>query len=709
MVEMSLVGSDATPAVEEVLQNQPPTLIYPPQDTRTPAGGGRPAEVSSFGVLDPARSSLFSRVTSINRVETFGRQIIDRTAAFVARNDKAFEDKVRESKRDNPQFSFLNPGDPYYAYYRYEVSRNAAILLDPKLQACSRPSAPSGGRSFGANPASAQADPSAATPLSVQTGLATHLCPRSVSPAKMPFLLGPTLGSDLPAQFRDIIKLTALFVARNGPQFRAGLTQRESRNYQFDFLRPGHSLFPSFNRLVEQYSAVLLPSKLTLARLNEARQDKASQRTLERVMKRVEYSLYEESKRKEAAAKEDQERMAYAAIDWHDFVIVQTLEFTETDQTLELPPPLKLDDLAGLSLATRQVAPMGPTSEYNQPPGEAQRWDEEAAVKEETEVPPSEPGPTPTPVAPMKIRKDYIPKAMVPRTGAEPTQACPICGISLPVSEIDEHIRVESLDPKWKEQKAILEKRQRDSNLVGSSADVTKHLKTLSTYRSDLFGSDEVGIGKKIEEDAQRRKQAEKAKAVYDGFTQAPTKTVEDQIAALHRKVSSAPAPPPPLPPQPFNPPPPFPAYNFAPPPFVPPVPAPFFPPGPFGPPMDGKRFSLDDPLSQLLPEPQWIAMHPAPYGVQVQVPHDPSRPEWNLNGQVVWLEDLPASTTIQQIKDRLAEMLGFPASKQKITVQPANPNLGPQVAKNVYSLATYNVPPNSKIELAIKERGGKK
>lgn len=111
--------------------------------------------------------------------------------------------------------------------------------------------------------------------------------------------------------------MTALFVARNGPQFRAGLTQREGRNYQFDFLRPGHSLFPSFNRLVEQYSAVLLPSKPTLERLNEARQSKSlvsialglpNIQTLDRVMKHVEYSLYEETQRKQAAAKEDQER-----------------------------------------------------------------------------------------------------------------------------------------------------------------------------------------------------------------------------------------------------------------------------------------------------------------------------------------------------------------------------------------------------------------
>lgn len=256
--------------------------------------------------------------------------------------------------------------------------------------------------------------------------------------------------------------------------------------------------------------------------------------------------------------------MAYAAIDWHDFVIVQTLEFTETDQLLELPPPLKKEDLAGLSMAARQAATMGPAgtgANYGQQQGETQAWNEEAAVKEETEVPQAEPVPVQTPAAPMKIRKDYIPKAMIPRSGSEQTQACPICGISLPVSEIDEHIRVESLDPKWKEQKAVLEKRQRDSNLVGSSADVTKHLKSLSTHRTDLFGPDEVAFGKKQEEDTQRRKKAEKEKPVYDGFTSIPPnsdKAMADQISAIHQKVQNAPAPPPSFQPQPpFNQPPP--------------------------------------------------------------------------------------------------------------------------------------------------------
>ena len=33
---------------------------------------------------------------------------------------------------------------------------------------------------------------------------------------------------------------------------------REARNYQFDFLRPQHSLFQYFTRLLEQYTKVFV-------------------------------------------------------------------------------------------------------------------------------------------------------------------------------------------------------------------------------------------------------------------------------------------------------------------------------------------------------------------------------------------------------------------------------------------------------------------
>ena len=67
---------------------------------------------------------------------------------------------------------------------------------------------------------------------------------------------------------RDIVKLTAQFVARNGAQFLDKLMVREQRNYQFDFLRKQHPLFNYFTKLVEQYSKILMPAHTRIHQLN---------------------------------------------------------------------------------------------------------------------------------------------------------------------------------------------------------------------------------------------------------------------------------------------------------------------------------------------------------------------------------------------------------------------------------------------------------
>lgn len=101
------------------------------------------------------------------------------------------------------------------------------------------------------------------------------------------------------------MKLTALFTARRGRSFLATLSAREGRNYQFDFLRPTHSLFGYFNRLVEQYTKVIQPSKELLEQLKERSQEGARWKTLEDARK---YAKWEKNKReKEQKRQDDQE------------------------------------------------------------------------------------------------------------------------------------------------------------------------------------------------------------------------------------------------------------------------------------------------------------------------------------------------------------------------------------------------------------------
>ncbi|KAG8288677.1 splicing factor 3a, subunit 1 [Homalodisca vitripennis] len=49
------------------------------------------------------------------------RNIVDKTASFVARNGSEFELRIRQNELENPKFNFLNLGDPYNTYYQYKI------------------------------------------------------------------------------------------------------------------------------------------------------------------------------------------------------------------------------------------------------------------------------------------------------------------------------------------------------------------------------------------------------------------------------------------------------------------------------------------------------------------------------------------------------------------------------------------------------------
>ena len=219
--------------------------------------------------------------------------VIDRTAAFVARsaNPPQFEEKIREGQRHDPKFSFLNPADPYNAYYKHRTEKVARGEVDEE-QAPKEPGQ----------------EPQKAPEKEVDRGL---------EPPVPEYILDiPNISAvDLCVWFhnlrnthnnmvrsRDIMKLTALFTARRGRVFLAALSQKEGRNYQFDFLRPNHSLFGYFNRLVDQYSKVLLPNKEMLDQLKQRTEPGNRWKDLELGRKRAKW---EQNKREQDKKRED--------------------------------------------------------------------------------------------------------------------------------------------------------------------------------------------------------------------------------------------------------------------------------------------------------------------------------------------------------------------------------------------------------------------
>ena len=182
--------------------------------------------------------------------------------------------------------------------------------------------------------------------------------------------------------------------------------------------------------------------------------------------------------------------VAYAQIDWHDFVVVETVLFNEADDQADLPAPTSLGDLQSASLEQKAMMSLQP---YSRRIEEAMPTDEDTyynpyAPQQPVQVPIHSPMPAPLQpqpqaqamdmsraatededeetqhirerteararaqqaqaeakggTGPMKIRSDYVPRAAAAAANRRGVQMalCPNCKQSVPLNEMDEHMR----------------------------------------------------------------------------------------------------------------------------------------------------------------------------------------------------------------------------------------------------------------------------
>ncbi|KAK9485665.1 Pre-mRNA splicing factor PRP21 like protein-domain-containing protein [Lipomyces starkeyi] len=426
------------------------------------------------------------------------REIIEKTAGYVHRNGPAFETRIRDSEKNNTRFTFLNPADPYYPFYEWRLDEH---------------------RENRAGYGNGQTDDKGPEVQKVETA------PR---PVQLPAFEFAVPIPPISAQDLDILRLTALFTAKNGKSFSNMLSQREERNYQFDFLRPNHSFYPYFTKLVEQYRKVLNPTSALSDIWKQNLKNKFN--VLEKAQQRADWQKHQEVETQKAAEEAEAERIAYAQIDWHDFVIVETIEFTSADDEVELPPPMSLSELEHASLEQKQIMSL-----FN----DASRIDTETAppTEEILEIP-AQPAPLVPTIVPEESEEEQrirerqeglrrqrqaeaaalnpglqnikvLPQGSTRRSNQRASkiimQECPLCHQQIPSSEFQEHMRIEQLHPRWKEEKAKIDARNAISNLAFS--DVTTNIKRLASARSDLFDSDGTAL---TLEEAQRQKRQQK-------------------------------------------------------------------------------------------------------------------------------------------------------------------------------------------------------
>jgi splicing factor 3A subunit 1 len=374
-------------------------------------------------------------------------------------------DRIREKEKHNPKFSFLSANDAYNPYYLWRLSEIKE----------GRGNAVAAGRS-------GEVEAEAEKPQGPPEPPEFHFS------ARMP---------NISAQDLEVVRLTALFVAKNGRQFSTTLSQRETGNYQFDFLRPNHSLHNFFQRLIDQYTALLRAGgidgeggRMQQERIRELEHNIRDKfHVLTRAKQRAEWFKFQDEQKQKKEEEAEKEKMSYAQIDWHDFVVVETVLFTEADDQTVLPAPTSLSELQFASLD--QKAQMSINSsmriEEAMPSGDDPYYGSFTTQPQQLHQMQPPPVPTPQPVyqpqpqsrlsksseeedeveqrirerteeraraqqaqaaakggaAPMKIKENYVPRAAARAANKQGTQLalCPNCKQQIPYDELAEHMR----------------------------------------------------------------------------------------------------------------------------------------------------------------------------------------------------------------------------------------------------------------------------
>lgn len=318
-------------------------------------------------------------------------------------------------------------------------------------------------------------------------------------------------------------------------------------------------------------------------------------------------------------------------------------------------------------------------------------------------------------------------------------------GQQVPVEELSKHIRYETLDPRWKEEKRQADLNRAASAVMPGGTDVSASLRSIAAHRPDIFGGN-IGEAERQRQAEQMAKSKAREKQVWDGHAASKdsitlryqqTANLDEQIAALHKakgvlateesnigpsiptnvtqsapveqttlssgaSISAAPQPaqvtverttsqnflstgipsgfaspggasPAPVTPNPAQQPPaaPLPAGLPARPPVAAPgdaVPGSRAPSAPAEPATGGTTRPLPDTFDtsepsakrarrtdgHVYPEEDWLAAHPDPVRIKVQLPDYPEKPAWGCKGQQVELE-VPLTLLIGTVRDRIS------------------------------------------------------
>lgn len=568
--------------------------------------------------------------------------VIEKVVSYIAKNPE-MEARLIKEQGGNEKMAFLMPSSPFFAFYKQR------LVLEKNKSDTTIDGAPQ--------------DTEEAAPEDEKKQLE--------KPADFNWIL-PVNPLSIPTYDYDLISLVAQYVAKTGRSFQMGVMNRESRNMQYGFLTPQHPLHDLYQRLVADYSRIIIKEPSTIES-HTNRETTSRSSVLDRIKKRRDWKAAEKEKEE---AQDDSAVNTVSVIDWNDAIIVDTITFDPSEDHL-LPPPIEQGKLLSVYLATKQRE-----EEAKQKVVDAQAAS--AALQQQA------PSSLPPGVAPSSniSSKEGQTAADIQRAAAsgpkKMTAVCPICRLAFPVDEIDGHMKVEmskggSVGMQTANRQAS---KPEYAPVVASGDDIAARLSKFAKRRGDLFDDDESGEKsladrRREEREIREREAAAAAASVSHNYRPADNDvpprgypsnsyppTGSSTNASGHHSSHQAD--------QSSN----------------------------------GKRQAADSlpedaPMAkkskmneviELLPEKDWAEQNPGSVSLSISI-------EDGDNFEL----SMPVMTSVKVLKDALAEKTSIPVNKQILKSE----HLG--FLKDKLTLAHYNLASGAVLSLSTKERGGKK
>ena len=255
------------------------------------------------------------------------------------------------------------------------------------------------------------------------------------------------------------------------------LTMREWNNPTFRFCQPRHGHFAYFSALVDAYKQILsdwsTAASATTTTLSSIKNTSARIREMEGMANNVDRCLEVAAYRSEYQ-RDTEERLrsdepsAANKVDWHDFVVVETIDFAIDEVVVNLPPPTA-PSLPPASVPTSQL----PYTLLTKNDSDMEDDDDDGEL--------------------IRVVPTYTPKISGATDTSNTIVVDPISGKRVAVKDMPEHMRIQLLDPKWAEERKKFQEKQKESNLVSGDM-VASNLERFAQARGDRFGK-KVSIG----------------------------------------------------------------------------------------------------------------------------------------------------------------------------------------------------------------------